>query len=74
MPRIKPLTESERKDAAVRGELAKFQAELKKDNESVAAYLGITPRTYTSRKKNPSTFTLHETRLLRRLFPGIQIE
>lgn len=74
MPRIKPLTESDRKNAAVRGELAKFQAELKKDNDAVAAYLGITVRTYTNRKNNPSTFTLEEQRRLKRLFPGIVIE
>lgn len=74
MPRVKALTENDRKDAVVRGQLAKYQAELNKDNASVAAYLGITARTYSTRKKNPSTFTLEETRRLRRLFPGIIIE
>ncbi|MBR0320285.1 MAG: hypothetical protein IIX10_04445 [Clostridia bacterium] len=74
MPRIKPLTENERKDNAVRGQLAKYQAELRKDNQTVAAYLGITPRTYTNRKNNPSSFTLEEQRRLKRLFPGIIIE
>ena len=74
MPRIKPLTIEERKNAAIRGEIAKHMAETGTSIPHIAEMLKISNATLYRKLRNPGSFTLKEVRCLRNLFPGINIE
>ena len=73
MPRIAPITEEERRNTAVRGELARAMEVTRWDNAKTAAALGCTVKTLISRKHHPETLTLREIRILQKIFPGINI-
>lgn len=74
MPKLRPLTESARKDAALTEQLWGKMKNAKLSGEEVAKMLGIGKNTFYRRIKNPSDFTLGEIRTLQKIFPGIVIE
>ena len=74
MPKVKPLTESERRDAALTEQLWGKMKNAKLSGEEVAKMLGIGKNTFYRRIKHPEDFTLGEIRTLQKIFPGIQIE
>lgn len=74
MPRVKPLTETDRRNALVRKELDGYTAEQQMDDKHLADLLGISTSTLYNRKNDPSSFKLGEIRKLEKLFPGIQIK
>lgn len=74
MPRVKPITEADRKNAIVRGSLKDFMERQNVDDKSLADLLGVSLSTLYNRKNDPSSLKLGEIRKLRKLFPGIQIE
>lgn len=71
MPRVKPLTETDRRNALVRKELDSYTAEQQMDDKHLADLLGISLSTLYNRKNNPSSFKLGEIRKPEKLFPGI---
>lgn len=73
MPRIAPLTEEERRNTEIRGELARAMVVTHWDNEKTADALGISVKTLIDRKNHPEKLNLREIRILRRIFPGINI-
>lgn len=74
MPKLKPLTESARKDAALAEQLWGKMRTEKISGEQLAQMLGIGKNTFYRRIKCPSDFTLGEIRALKKIFPGIVIE
>lgn len=74
MPRVKPLTETDRRNALVRKELNDHTSEQQMDDKHLADLLGISLSTLYNRKNDPSSFKLGEIRKLEKLFPGIQIK
>ena len=74
MPRIRPLTEDARKDRAFQEQLiGKMKAEGISYGQ-LAKMLGISINTLYKRRDAPETLTLREQRIIRKQFPGIQIE
>ena len=74
MPRIKPLTETQRKDRAFQEQLVgKMKAERITYGE-LAEILGISVNTLYARRDRPETLTLREQRILKKVFPDIAIE
>lgn len=73
MPRIAPLTEEERRNMEFRGELARAMKITRWGNEKTANALGVTVKTLIDRKNHPEKLTLREIRILRKVFPGINI-
>ena len=73
MPRIAPITEEERRNLAIRGELARAMKMTQWGNQKTADALGVTVKTLITRKNHPETLTLREIRILRKVFPGIEI-
>lgn len=74
MPKLRPLTESARKDEALTEQLWGKMKNAKLSGEEVARMLGIGKNTFYRRIKCPSDFTLGEIRALQKIFPGIVIE
>jgi transcriptional regulator of acetoin/glycerol metabolism len=74
MPRVKPLTETARKDKAFLQQLYGAMKVEKTTVEKLAKILGISDKTLYRRMKRPDTFTLGEIRALREIFPGIEIQ
>lgn len=74
MPRVKPLTETARKDKAFLQQLYGAMKVEKTTVEKLAKILGISDKTLYRRMKRPDTFTLGEIRALREIFPGIEIK
>lgn len=73
MPRIKPLTANERKDRAIMGAIALGMTTEGKNNEQMAAALGMSATTWCRRKKEPGTFTVAELRKIKAMLPGVEI-
>ena len=74
MPKVKPLTETARKDKAFLQQLYGAMKVEKTTVEKLAKILGISDKTLYRRMKRPDTFTLGEIRALREIFPGIEIK
>ena len=74
MPRIKPLTETARKDKAFLQQLYGAMKVEKTTAKKLAQVLGISDKTLYRKMHNPDTFTLGEIRTLREIFPGIEIK
>lgn len=74
MPRIRPLTEDAKKDRAFQEQLVgKMKAEGISYGQ-LARMLGISVNTLYKRRDEPETLTLREQRIIRKQFPGIEIE
>lgn len=74
MPRVKPLTENERKDLAVREQLIGKMQVRHINGETLAEMVGVSRNTMYRRIKEPDTLTLKEIREIKKAFPGIVIE
>lgn len=74
MPKVRPLTETARKDKAFLQQLYGAMKVEKTTVEKLAKILGISDKTLYRRMKRPDTFTLGEIRALREIFPGIEIK
>lgn len=74
MPKVRPLTETARKDKAFLQQLYGAMKVEKTTVEKLAKILGISDKTLYRRMKHPDTFTLGEIRALREIFPGIEIK
>ena len=74
MPRIKPLTENEKKDRIIQESLYSAMKATKTTYYQLAEILGISLNTVYRRRDEPETFTLRERRILEKTFPGITIE
>ena len=74
MPRVKPLTENDRKNRTLRGELMGNMRQERMTFQQLADLLGISDSTLHRRMENPDGFTLKEIRKIRALFPEIRIE
>ena len=73
MPRIKLLTQNDRKNRALLGAIALGMTQEGKSNEDMIAGLGMSAATWARRKKDPGTFTVAEIRKIRALLPGAEI-
>mgnify|MGYP003292623920 CR=1 FL=1 len=73
MPKIRPLTEADRKNQALLGEIAMGMSFARKNNKDMAAALGIKAQTWCRKKKNPGTFTLSELRKIQAILPAAKL-
>lgn len=74
MPRVKPLTEQERKNRSLREQLVGGMKNEKLTYKRVAEALGISVNTMYRRVENPETLTLREIRGLNQIFPDLIVE
>ena len=74
MPKIRPLTESERLDKSIKEQLCGKMHVEHMNGEELALKIGVTRNTLYRRIKSPETFTLREIRELKKVFPGVVIE
>jgi DNA-binding NtrC family response regulator len=74
MPRIRPLTENERKDRAFQEHLHGAMKAARITYGQLAQILGISVNTLYRKRDNPETLTLREVRILEDTLPGIVIE
>lgn len=74
MPRIRPLTENERKNRAFQEHLHGAMKAQGITYEQLARILGISVNTMYRKRNNPETLTLREMRILGDTFPEIVIE
>lgn len=74
MPKVRPLTENERKDLAVREQLIGKMQTRHINGETLAEMVGVSRNTMYRRIKEPDTLTLKEIREIKKAFPGIVIE
>lgn len=74
MPRVKPLTEQERKNRNLREQLIGGMKNEKLTYKRVAEALGISVNTMYRRVENPETLTLREIRGLNQIFPDLIVE
>ena len=73
MPKIKPLTDQERKSRSLRGRIV---GEMRNENltyKRVAEILGVSVHTVYRRIENPETLTLREVWKLEQAMPGLEI-
>lgn len=74
MPRVRPLTETERKNEALVSQIWGCMKVQGFSGETVAEYISIGKNTFYRRMKDPSSFTLGELRSLKKIFPTLNIE
>ena len=74
MPKLRPLTENERRDAAIKKQIYGEMRVAHMDSGAVADAIGIARNTMYRRMKSPETLTLREIRAIRKLFPEVVIE
>lgn len=74
MPKVKPLTENERKDRAI---IEQVEGKMKANritHKAMAAALGISLPTLYRRIAKPDDLTIREVRIITKMLPGIAIE
>ena len=74
MPRVKPITEAERRNAEISAQIYGRIRTEKTNGEEIAKRLGIGKNTFYKRVKHPDQFTLGDIRALEKIFPGIVIQ
>ena len=74
MPRVKPLTENERRNERLQFQLAGLMKTKKISGAGLAKKLGISTQTFYRHRDHPENMTLREIRILREIFPKITIE
>ena len=74
MPKVRPLTENERKNKQFSEQLAGKMRTSKITCQDLAKCLGISVVTLYRRRDNPETMTLGEIRKLKTVFPELVIE
>ena len=73
MPRVKPLTEQERKNRNLREQLVGGMKNENLTYKSVAESLGISVQTFYRRIENPETLTMKEIWGLQKLIPDLTV-
>ena len=74
MPKLRPITETDRRNQAFQGQLhARMKAEHM-SHERLAKMMGISLMTLYRKRDEPEKLTLKEIRILQEIFPGIVIE
>jgi DNA invertase Pin-like site-specific DNA recombinase len=73
MPRVKPLTEQERKNRNLREQLVGGMKNENLTYKSVAESLGISVQTFYRRIENPETLTMKEIWGLQKLLPDLTV-
>lgn len=73
MPRVKPLTEQERKNRNLREQLVGGMKNENLTYKSVAEALGISVQTFYRRIENPETLTMKEIWGLQKLLPDLTV-
>ena len=74
MPKLRPLTEAERRSQAFQGQLhARMKAEHM-SHERLAKIMNISIMTLYRKRDEPERLTLKEIRMLQEIFPGIEIQ
>lgn len=74
MPKVKPLTENDRRDKAFTAQLTGM---MKVDGITaidMAARLGVSLNTFYRHRDNPERMTLKEIRIIQQTFPEIVIQ
>lgn len=74
MPKVKPLTESERKDKTIKAQLIGLMKVEKIAPAEMAETLGISLNTFYRHRNEPERLTLREIRIIQNKFPGMKIE
>ena len=74
MPKVKPLTENERKDRAIIEQVEGKMKACKITHKAMAAALGISIPTLYRRLDEPDSLTIREVRIITKMLPGIAIE
>lgn len=74
MPKVKPLTESERKDKTIKAQLIGLMKVEKIAPAEMAETLGISLNTFYRHRNEPERMTLREIRIIQNKFPGMKIE
>ena len=73
MPRVKPLTEQERKNRNLREQLVGGMKNENLTYKSVAEALGISVQTFYMRIENPEKLTMKEIWGLQKLLPDLTV-
>ena len=74
MPKVKPLTENERKDREIIEQIEGKMKLHRITHKAMAAALGISLPTLYRRLDKPDTLTIGEVRIMAKLLPGLAIE
>lgn len=74
MPKVKPLTENERKDRAIIEQIEGKMKAQKITHKAMASALGISLPTLYRRIAKPDDLTIREVRIITKMLPGIAIE
>ena len=74
MPKVKPLTENERKDREIVEQVEGKMKACRITHKAMADALGISVQTLYRRISNPDTLTIREVRIMAKLLPGLAIE
>ena len=74
MPRVRPLTETDRKNQHVTAQITGMMKAQHIKQTELAAIIHCCPSTVYRRITNPETLTLAEIRRLKEIFPELVIE
>lgn len=74
MPKVKPLTENERKDLEIVEQVEGKMKACRITHKAMADALGISLPTLYRRLDKPDSLTIREVRIMAKLLPGIAIE
>lgn len=74
MPKVKPLTENERKNRAIVEQVEGKMKLHRITHKAMAAALGISIPTLYRRLDEPDTLTIREVRIMMKLLPGLSVE
>lgn len=74
MPKVKPLTENERRDKTIKAQLIGLMKVEGLTAQNMADRIGISLNTFYRHRDNPEKLTLREQRILIETFPELVIE
>ena len=74
MPKVKPLTENERRNKTIKAQLIGLMKVEGLTSQNMADRLGISLNTFYRHRDNPEKLTLREQRILIETFPELVIE
>lgn len=73
MPKVKPMTENERKDLLFREQLVGKMKVKKISCKEMSLLLNMSINSFYRKRDDPSQFHLSELRVIKNMFPDIQI-
>ena len=74
MPKIRPLTEYDRRDRSIKAQLVGLMKVEGLTAQDMADRLGISLNTFYRHRDNPEKLTLREQRILAETFPELEIQ